>query len=133
MKKKILFIITKSNFGKASLSLLKNLTGSVHLFGFLLRELAKILKRSCGSSNYSLPHPRFLTSLQELSTHWVFCFVPLTKVLNESCKAPSIRFSRFAHRFPPREFNETEKLRRFSVRSPFLTPPKFDLSNVIKL
>src|SRR3989344_1532684 len=32
-------------------------------------------------------------SLQELSTHWTFCFAKLTKILNESCKAPCIRFS----------------------------------------
>jgi len=30
-------------------------------------------------------HFHFLNSLQELSTHWIFCFALLTKVLNESC------------------------------------------------
>ena len=28
---------------------------------------------------------RFLHSLRELSTHWIFCFTSFTKALNESC------------------------------------------------
>ena len=35
----------------------------------------------------------YVLSLPELSTHWTFCFALLTKILNESCEAPSIRFS----------------------------------------
>jgi len=35
----------------------------------------------------------YVLSLQELSTHWAFCFASLTKILNEPCEAPSIRFS----------------------------------------
>src|SRR3989344_426380 len=34
-----------------------------------------------------------LNLLQRLSTHWAFCFAKLAKILNESCEAPSIRFS----------------------------------------
>ena len=30
-------------------------------------------------------------SLQELSTHWTLCIASLTKILNESCEAPSFR------------------------------------------
>ena len=34
-----------------------------------------------------------LNPLQGLSTHWAFYIASLIKILNESCEAPSIRFS----------------------------------------
>ena len=36
---------------------------------------------------------RGLLPIQELSTHWVFCFVALTKSLNESCEMSPRHFS----------------------------------------
>lgn len=37
--------------------------------------------------------PLIYSSLQERFTHWIFCFIPFTKVHNESCEAPIIHFS----------------------------------------